>query len=180
MKDLDTKDTYTRIFLNSIKKKLSYCPVTSHECAAKLIRKRVKKFWKNIHIRIWQNLGLMSHMPSRSLNIHKFEGSKWKFDFRNDINAKVTWSPFMRIFNEISRSYSIPSKILIQMAYIAYIIKIHCKQLKLSSGHLKSTENNSSYRTDTKHSRPSTQVYCEKRKQIGLNTDISCVPIRPL
>ena len=46
MKDLDTKDTYTRNFLNSIKKKLIYCPDTSHECAARLIRKCVKFFEK--------------------------------------------------------------------------------------------------------------------------------------
>ena len=42
MKDLHTRDTYTRNFLNSIKKKLGYCPDTSHECAARLIRKCVK------------------------------------------------------------------------------------------------------------------------------------------
>ena len=46
MKDLDTKDTYTRNFLNSMKKKLSYCPDTSHECAARLIRKCINFFEK--------------------------------------------------------------------------------------------------------------------------------------
>ena len=78
----------------------------------------------------------------------------------------------MRIFNEIWGSYSIPSKILIQMTYIAYIIEIHWKQLKLSSGHLKSTESNSSYRPDTKHSRPCIQVHLEKHKKFGKNTNI--------
>ena len=68
MKDLDTKDTYTRMFLNSIKKKLSYCLDTSHECAARLNRKCVKKL-KITHSGIWQNLELISHVPLRSLNI---------------------------------------------------------------------------------------------------------------
>ena len=56
MKALDAKDTYARFFLNSIKEKLSYCPDTSHACAAGLIRKCKKKS-ENIHIlefgKIW-------------------------------------------------------------------------------------------------------------------------------
>ena len=64
MKDLDAREIYTRNFLNSIKKKLSYCHDTRHECAASLIG----KFLKNTHIGIWQNLELISHVPLRSIN----------------------------------------------------------------------------------------------------------------
>ena len=141
MKDLDTKDTDTRKFLNSLKKKLSYCPDTSHEWAAWLIRKCVKKFWR-INILDLAKPGTYITFAQKVSEHTKFEGCNLKIDFRNAKNAKVTWSAIMHIFNEIWCSYSIPSKILIQMTYISYIIEIHWKQLKLSSGHLKSTENN--------------------------------------
>ena len=69
IKDLDAKDTYTRNFSNSIKQKLSYYPDTSHECAARLIRKCVKNSEKNTHVGIWQDLEPILHVPLRSLNI---------------------------------------------------------------------------------------------------------------
>ena len=69
MKYFDAKDTYTRFFFKFNKQKLSYCPDTSHECAARLIRKCVKHSEKNTHIGIWHNLALISHLPLRSRNI---------------------------------------------------------------------------------------------------------------
>ena len=43
MKDLDPKDTYTRIFLNPIKKKLSYCPDTKQSLARSWVNQEMNK-----------------------------------------------------------------------------------------------------------------------------------------
>ena len=68
LKYLDAKDTHTRNFWNS-KRNWVTGIATSHECAARLIKKCVKKFWKNTHTGIWQKLVLISYVPVRSLNI---------------------------------------------------------------------------------------------------------------
>ena len=68
-----------------------------------------------------------------SLNI-KFKVSSWKIDFKNTKNALVTWPAIMHIFNEVQRSYSIPSKIFTQVIHLPKN-EIRWKEFKLSPGH---------------------------------------------
>ena len=110
---------------------------STYDRAPSFIKKRVKKFRKNTNIEIQQN-------PKKHWNAMKtIQVIVWTpstYDRAPRFIKKVTWPAIMRIFNEVWRSYSIPSKIFTQVIHIQKQIEIRWEEFKLSSGLLRRTD----------------------------------------